>query len=46
MDLQIERLLPWMKMDARKLRVDLEALWSAHNRGGDELDLEVIAVKA
>ena len=38
--------------DARKLRDDLEALWSAHNRGGDELTvvaseyLEVIAVRA
>ena len=38
--------------DARRLRADLEALWSAHNRGGDELTvvsseyLEVIAVKA
>ena len=38
--------------DARKLREELEALWSAHNRGGDELTvvsseyLEVIAVKA
>jgi hypothetical protein len=38
--------------DARKLRDELEALWSAHNRGGDELTvvaseyLEVIAVKA
>src|SRR3954470_12897198 len=38
--------------DAQKLRADLEALWSAHNRGGDELTvvsseyLEVIAVKA
>lgn len=38
--------------DARKLRDDLEALWSAHNRGGNELTvvsseyLEVIAVRA
>jgi hypothetical protein len=38
--------------DARKLRADLEALWSAHHRAGDELTvvssehLEVIAVKA
>jgi SAM-dependent methyltransferase len=38
--------------DARKLRDELEALWSAHNRGGDQLTvvsseyLEVIAVKA
>jgi hypothetical protein len=38
--------------DARKLREELEALWSGHNRGGDELTvvsseyLEVIAVKA
>jgi SAM-dependent methyltransferase len=38
--------------DAKKLRDDLEALWSRHNRGGDELTvvsseyLEVIAVKA
>jgi hypothetical protein len=38
--------------EARKLRAELEALWSAHNRGGDELTvvsseyLEVIAVKA
>ena len=38
--------------DVKKLRYDLEALWSAHNRGGDELTvvsseyLEVIAVKA
>jgi len=38
--------------DARKLREELEALWSAHNRGGDEFTvvsseyLEVIAVKA
>ena len=37
---------------ARKLRDELEALWSAHNRGGDELTvvsseyLEVIAVRA
>ena len=37
---------------ARKLREELEALWSAHNRGGDELTvvsaeyLEVIAVRA
>jgi hypothetical protein len=40
------------KSDAEKLRADLEALWSAHNRGGDDLTvvsaeyLEVIAVKA
>src|ERR1700757_564561 len=38
--------------DARKLRADLEALWSVNNRAGDELTvvsseyLEVIAVKA
>ena len=38
--------------DAKKLRDDLEALWSTHNRGGYELTvvsseyLEVIAVKA
>jgi ribosomal protein L13 len=38
--------------DARKLRDKMEALWSPHNRGGDELTvvsseyLEVIAVKA
>ena len=38
--------------DARKLRAELEALWSAYNRGGEELTvvsseyLEVIAVKA
>jgi hypothetical protein len=38
--------------DAKKLRDDLEALWSTHNRGGDELTvvsseyLEVIAVKS
>jgi ubiquinone/menaquinone biosynthesis C-methylase UbiE len=38
--------------DGRKLRDELEALWSAHNRAGDELTvvsseyLEVIAVKA
>jgi hypothetical protein len=38
--------------DARRLRADLEALWSVQNRGGDELTvvsseyLEVIAVKA
>jgi hypothetical protein len=38
--------------DARKLREDLEALWSSHNRGGDKLTvvsseyLEVIAVRA
>jgi ubiquinone/menaquinone biosynthesis C-methylase UbiE len=38
--------------DAKRLRTDLEALWSAHNRGGDELTvvsseyLEVIAVRA
>ena len=38
--------------DAKKLRSDLEALWSTHNRGGNELTvvsseyLEVIAVKA
>lgn len=37
---------------ARKLREELEALWSAHNRGGDELTvvsseyLEVSAVRA
>jgi SAM-dependent methyltransferase len=37
---------------ARKLRDELEALWSAHNRGGDELTvvqseyLEVIGVRA
>ena len=37
---------------ARELRQELEALWSAHNRGGDELTevsseyLEVIAVRA
>jgi len=37
--------------DAKKPRADLEALWSAHNRGGDELTvvsseyLEVIAGK-
>jgi hypothetical protein len=38
--------------DAKKLRSDLEELWSAHNRGGEELTvvsseyLEVIAVRA
>jgi hypothetical protein len=38
--------------DARKLRAELEALWSARNRGEDELTvvssecLEVIAVRA
>jgi ubiquinone/menaquinone biosynthesis C-methylase UbiE len=38
--------------EAQKLRGELEALWSAHNRGGDELTvvsseyLEVIAVRA
>jgi hypothetical protein len=38
--------------DARKLRADLEALWSVNNRAEDELTvvsseyLEVIAVKA
>src|SRR5438309_1098172 len=38
--------------DAKRLRDDLEALWSTHNRGGDELTvvsseyLEVIAVRA
>jgi hypothetical protein len=38
--------------DARKLRAELEALWSTCNRGGDVLTvvsseyLEVIAVKA
>jgi len=38
--------------DAAKLRDELEALWSAYNRGGDDLTvvsseyLEVIAVKA
>lgn len=38
--------------DARQLREELEALWSAHNRGGDDLTvvqseyLEVIAVRA
>lgn len=38
--------------NARKLRDDLESLWSVHNRGGEELTvvsaeyLEVIAVKA
>jgi hypothetical protein len=37
---------------ARKLREELEALWSAHNRGGDELTvvsseyLEEMAVRA
>ena len=37
---------------ARQLREELEALWSAHNRGGDELTvvqseyLEVIGVRA
>ena len=37
---------------ARKLRAELEALWSAHNRGGGELTvvsseyLEVIAIRA
>ena len=37
---------------ARKLREELEELWSAHNRGGDDLTvvaseyLEVIAVRA
>jgi hypothetical protein len=37
---------------ARKLREELEALWSAHNRGGNEFTvvsseyLEVIAVRA
>ena len=37
---------------ARKLRGELEALWSAHNRGGDELTvvsseyLQLIAVRA
>jgi SAM-dependent methyltransferase len=37
---------------AKELRAELEALWSAHNRGGDELTfvdaeyLEVIAVRA
>jgi hypothetical protein len=37
---------------ARRLRADLEALWSAHNRGGDEFTvvssefLEVIAARA
>jgi len=36
----------------RKLRDELEALWSAHNRGGDELTvvaaeyLEVVAIRA
>jgi hypothetical protein len=36
----------------KKLREELEALWSTHNRGGDELTvvaaeyLEVIAVRA
>jgi hypothetical protein len=38
--------------DSRNLRDELEALWSTHNRGGDELTvvsseyLEVIAVRA
>ncbi len=38
--------------DASKLREELEALWSSHNRGGDELTvvpaeyLEVVAVRA
>jgi hypothetical protein len=38
--------------DARQLREELEALWSAHNRAGDELTvvqaeyLEVIATRA
>ena len=38
--------------NAKKLRADLEELWSAHNRGGDEFTvvsseyLEVIAVRA
>jgi hypothetical protein len=37
---------------ARKLRNELEALWTAHNRGGDELTvvaaeyLEVVAIRA
>jgi hypothetical protein len=37
---------------ARKLREELEALWSSHNRGGHELTvvpseyLEVIAIRA
>jgi hypothetical protein len=37
---------------ARKLREELEALWSSHNRGGDELTvvsseyLEVVATRA
>jgi hypothetical protein len=37
---------------ARKLRGELEALWSAHNHGGDELTvvsaeyLQVIAIRA
>jgi hypothetical protein len=32
--------------DARRLRADLEALWSAHNRGGDELTSCFIGVSA
>jgi hypothetical protein len=38
--------------DGRKLRNELEALWSIHNRGGDNLTvvkseyLEVIAIRA
>ena len=38
--------------DARRLRSELETLWTAHNRGGDDLTvvsseyLEVIAVRA
>jgi hypothetical protein len=37
---------------AKRLRDELEALWSAHNRGGDELTvvaaeyLEVVAIRA
>jgi hypothetical protein len=37
---------------ARELRQELEALWSAHNRGGNELTvvqseyLEVVAIRA
>jgi len=40
------------EVDASKLRDELEALWSTHNRGGDQLTvvsseyLQVIAVKA
>lgn len=47
------RAFAWLDETAARIpRAELEALWSAHNRGGDELTvvsseyLEVIAVRA